>query len=306
MSFYTIQAHVIYGIDWMHQVTDKYCTNDLSNCFVAYGKALVFADNPGCVSNGTCRAVPPVCNTEIDIYYDGIGVKKSAFNIRWWYHIGASFNAYPLFAISLDGYGVDTFLTHGTPASLFSLPLIQQNTYVPLSSLWFPYWKTYQYGTEYVAVAEYTGGFRKVSLFHCVGNNQWIIGIVGYLMTAESSPLTIIPLDYYNEYIKYQELRQTFAYSYNGVDQTGWNADDVINVLKELFQDRAWAVFDDRTYTLYLYNLTLDYVPDWLIERLNPIAVKVLLRPSDSSVAKAWLNELNRRNAYNAPPSEAP
>jgi hypothetical protein len=62
-------------------------------------------------------------------------------------------------------------------------------------------------------------------------------------------------------------------------------------------------VLDDRTHTLYLYNLTPDYVPDWLVERLVPISMKVLKTPSDSSIAKAWLDELNRRNAYNMPSS---
>jgi hypothetical protein len=62
-------------------------------------------------------------------------------------------------------------------------------------------------------------------------------------------------------------------------------------------------VFDDQKSILYLYNLTFDHVPDWLLGKLSPIAVKVLKTPSDSSVAMAWLDELNRRNAYNQTPS---
>jgi hypothetical protein len=115
--------------------------------------------------------------------------------------------------------------------------------------------------------------------------------------------LAVIPLDYDRNYVQYQELRNVFGYAVTGIDQPGWNADDMIRMLKELFQDRAWAVFDDRTYTLYLYNLTPDFVPDWLIERLTPVSMKVLQPPSDSSIAKAWLDELNRRNAYNQPPA---
>jgi len=306
MPFVTIQAHLAYGADWKDPVTDKYCTSDLSNCIVGAGRAIVTATSPGCESNGTCFAVSPYCNTEIVVYYDGSSVNKSGFNIRWWYHIGASFYGYPLFVLSLDGGRVDTFLINGTPASAYVLRLVDINTYLPLSSLWFPYIKQYQYGTEYLAVAEYTGGFRKVSLYHCVGANQWIIGVVGYLFTAESSPSAIIPLDYYNEYVKYQELRQAFAYSYSGLDQHGWNADDMIRVLRELFPDRAWAVFDDRQYVLYLYNLTPDYVPDWLIEKLAPTAMKVLKAPADAAVAKAWLDLLNERNAQIPPQAELP
>jgi hypothetical protein len=305
MPFATIQLHLTHGIDWMHPVTDKYCTSDLSNCIIAAGRAIVTATNPGCASNGTCMAVSPNCNTEIAVYYDGSNVNKSGFNIRWWYHIGVSFSSYPLFALSLDGAGVDTFLTHGTPASAYSLNLVSQNTYIPLSSLWFPYINRYAYGTEYIAVAEYTGGFRKVSLYHCVGQNQWIIGVIGYLFTVETSPFAVVPLNYEKEYLPYQELRNSFSYSYTGIDQPGWNTDDMIRVLKELFPDRAWAVFDDKTSILYLHNITIDFVPDWLVDKLSPVGIKVLKAPSDSSVAKAWLDELNRRNAYNQPPAES-
>jgi hypothetical protein len=131
-------------------------------------------------------------------------------------------------------------------------------------------------------------------------DNIWYASDVNVSWAYESSPLAIIPLDYDREYLPYQELRNAFGYSYNGVDQPGWNADDIISVLKELLPDKAWAVFDDRTYTLYLYNLTPDFVPDWLVERLTPISMKVLKQPADSSASKAWLDELNRRN-YNTP-----
>jgi hypothetical protein len=127
-------------------------------------------------------------------------------------------------------------------------------------------------------------------------NNIWYAFDVLVIWAYESSPLAIIPLDYNNDYAPYRELRNAFGYAITGVDQPGWNADDIISVLKELFPDRAWAVFDDRTHTLYLYNLTMDYVPDWLIDKLAPVGVKVLQSPSDSSIAQAWLNELNARN----------
>jgi hypothetical protein len=233
----------------------------------------------------------------IETYYDGSSTNKSAFNIIWWYHIGASFSSYPLFSISLDGVGVDTFLTHGTPASIYSQNLLGNlNIYLPLASLWIPYWKPYQYGTEYVVITQYSGGFMKVQLYHCIGNNQWVIGVVGFLMSAESSPRAIIPLDYNNDYAPYQELKKAFAYSHDGMSQFGWNAQDIISALKDIYPNRAWAVFDDNQQILYLYNLTMDYVPDWLINKLAPVGIKVLKSPSDSSTAQAWLNELNARN----------
>jgi hypothetical protein len=137
-------------------------------------------------------------------------------------------------------------------------------------------------------------------------NNIWYAFDVMEAWAYESSPLAVIPLDYDKEWLPYQELRSAFGYAATGVDQPGWNADDIIRVLRELFPDRAWAVFDDRQYVLYLYNLTPDYVPDWLIEKLAPTAMKVLQSPADATVAKAWLDLLNERNAQIPPQAELP
>jgi hypothetical protein len=57
---------------------------------------------------------------------------------------------------------------------------------------------------------------------------------------------------------------------------------------------------------LYLYNLTPDYVPDWLIEKLAPTAMKVIQSPADAAVAKSWLDLLNERNAQIPPQAELP
>jgi len=137
-------------------------------------------------------------------------------------------------------------------------------------------------------------------------NNIWYASYVRVVYAYESSPLAVIPLDYDKEWLPYQELRNAFGYAATGVDQPGWNADDIIRVLRELFPSRAWAVFDDRQYVLYLYNLTPDYVPDWLIEKLSPTAMKVLQSPADVAVAKAWLDLLNERNAQIPPQAELP
>jgi len=137
-------------------------------------------------------------------------------------------------------------------------------------------------------------------------NNIWYASYVRVVYAYESSPLAVVPLDYDRDYVPHQELRSAFGFSINGVDQPGWNADDIIRVLRELFPSRAWAVFDDRQYVLYLYNLTPDYVPDWLIEKLAPTAMKVLRPPADATVAKAWLDLLNEKNAQIPPQAELP
>jgi hypothetical protein len=311
MPFTTVENHVGYGLAWHELAVDKYCESDLSSCRIGrHGIALVFADPnnpPGCVSNNTCRVISSACNRTIDVYYDGSSVKKSAFNITWYYHIGTNINILPNFAISLDNVKIDTFINRGTPGVIYRHNLLgNNNIYIPFSSLWFPYWKPYQYGTEYIAIAQYTGAFSKVVLIHCLGYNSWVIGLVGYLMSAESSPMAIIPLDYDKEYLPYSELRKYFSYSIDGLAQFGWNAHDIIATLKDIYPNRAWVVFDDNQQILYLYNLTPDYVPDWLIERLTPTAMKVLKAPADATVAKAWLDLLNERNAQIPPQAELP
>jgi len=150
--------------------------------------------------------------------------------------------------------------------------------------------------TSYAPLAVYEGGI----------NNIWYAFDIKIMWAYESSPLAVIPLDYDRDYAPYQELRSAFGYADTGVDQPGWNADDIIRVLRELFPNRAWAVFDDRQYVLYLYNLTPDYVPDWLIEKLSPTAMKVLQPPADAAIAKAWLDLLNERNAQIPPQAELP
>jgi len=169
------------------------------------------------------------------------------------------------------------------------------------------YYNPYTITYGYVAILRWSGTLFTTTLYLFVYeanlDNAWYAGDVRVVWAYESSPLAIIPLDYDKDYAPYQELRNAFGYAITGVDQPGWNADDIVRVLKEIYPDRAWAVYDDKTYTLYLYNLTPDYVPDWLINRLTPVAIKVLQPSSDSSVAKAWLDSLNARNAYNQPPT---
>jgi hypothetical protein len=142
------------------------------------------------------------------------------------------------------------------------------------------------------------GGF-----FNAMNNNTFFAVIAFVAYASEASPSLIMPVDY-NEYVAYNELRKTVGWSFDGVNQLGWNASDIINTARELFPNRAWAVYDDNQNVLYLYNLTMDYVPDWLIEKLAPTAIKVLKAPADAAVAKAWLDLLNERNAQISTPAE--
>jgi len=172
------------------------------------------------------------------------------------------------------------------------------------------YFNPYTITSGYVTIIRWSGTFfttsANVTVYEEYKNNIWYAFDMVVTWAYESSPLAIIPLDYSRDYVPYQELRNAFGYATTGVDQPGWNADDIIRVLRELFPDRAWAVFDDRQYVLYLYNLTPDYVPDWLIEKLAPTAMKVIQPPADATVAKAWLDLLNERNAQIPTQAELP
>jgi len=162
------------------------------------------------------------------------------------------------------------------------------------------YANPYTIPSGYVNIIRWSGIFFTPVLNLLTGeggkNNIWYAFDVRITWMYESSPLAIIPLDFNNDYAPYRELRNAFGYAYTGIDQPGWNVQDMISTLKDIFPNRAWAVFDDNQQILYLYNLTLDYVPDWLIERLAPVGIKVLQLPSDYSVAQTWLNEINARN----------
>ena len=181
--------------------------------------------------------------------------------------------------------------------------------YEPVAN-WKAYFNPYAIPAGNVSIVRWQGNIFTPNLYLVVRedsyNNVWYAGATIVMYAYESSPLAIVPLDYDRDYVPYQELRSAFGYAYNGVDQPGWNADDIIRVLRELFPSRAWAVFDDRQYVLYLYNLTPDYVPDWLIEKLTPTAMKVIQPPADATVAKAWLDLLNERNAQIPPQAELP
>ena len=181
--------------------------------------------------------------------------------------------------------------------------------YDPVAN-WKAYFNPYTISTGNVSIIRWQGNIFTQNLYLAVRednfNNVWYAGVITVVYAYESSPVAVIPLDYDKEWLPYQELRNAFGYAYTGVDQPGWNADDIIRVLRELFPNRAWAVFDDRQYVLYLYNLTPDYIPDWLIEKLSPTAMKVIQSPADVAVAKAWLDLLNERNAQIPPQAELP
>jgi len=269
------------------------------------------SDSFPCAKDGTCIRYTSITNTRTFATIFDYPGKQAVLQSFW------SRSHTNLLMIEnilyLRGLAVP-ILGNTDPAYIWLFPALNYEVsswpvYDPVEN-WKAYLRPYSITVGTVQVLRWQGSVftssATLAVYEDESNNIWYAFDVLVVYAYESSPLAIIPLDYDKEWLPYQELRSAFGYAATGVDQPGWNADDMIRVLRELFPDRAWAVFDDRQYVLYLYNLTPDYVPDWLIEKLSPTAMKVLKAPADVAVAKAWLDLLNERNAQIPPQTELP
>jgi len=331
MPFSSGIYNAYYGTVWWQYKSAAYCqsntsASDYGKCYNTAGKAIFVqtdtttwpidpttgSDSFPCAADGTCTrytATTGIRSFGTVFNYSG----KQAIVQYFWSRSHAWYNQFAGNIVYLN-VGMLIPKHTGNPNDLFFLPspnyeVSSWPVYDPVANF-KAYFNPYTIPSGYVAVLRWYGSFFTPVLYLSAeehnNNNIWYAADVRVFWAYESSPLAVIPLDYDRDYMPYQELRSAFGYAATGVDQPGWNADDMIRVLRELFPSRAWAVFDDRQYVLYLYNLTPDYVPDWLIEKLSPTAMKVLKAPADAAVAKAWLDLLNERNAQIPPQAELP
>jgi hypothetical protein len=308
--------------------TNTYCQNDTAasdygKCYNTTGKAVFVqtdtttwpidpttGDSFPCAKDGTCtRYTTTTYQRTLATIFSYTG--KQAI-VQYIYTKSHSVLGIAGRITYLQGHPIPSHTYEGAYSFLFPVQVYEQTTYPiydPVAN-WKAYLNPYTISIGRVFYLRWQGTLFTPILYLIAYennyNNIWYASFVKVVYAYESSPLAVIPLDYDRDYVQYQELRSAFGFSINGVDQPGWNADDIVRVLKELFPDRAWAVFDDRQYVLYLYNLTPDYIPDWLIEKLSPTAMKVLKAPADATVAKAWLDLLNERNAQIPPQAELP
>jgi len=323
MPFNTTWVTYYYGTSGGAVSPNTYCVNDTTKsdygkCYNVWGKAYFVQtdtttwpidpstgkDSFPCAADGTCtRFTNTVSNRTLATIFSYTGKQGI---IQFFYtraHSPYGFDR----VFPSPTYGSTTYLIiylaspnyESAPWPIYD-PVVGHKMYL----------NPYTISVGNVAIFKWQGNIFTTTAYlvavEAYSNNVWYAGITTVMYAYESSPLAVIPLDYDKEWLPYQELRNAFGYASNGVDQPGWNADDIIRVLRELFPGRAWAVFDDRQYVLYLYNLTPDYVPDWLVEKLSPTAMKVLQPPADVAVAKAWLDLLNERNAQIPPQAELP
>jgi hypothetical protein len=303
-----------YGTVWWATQPNTYCQNntsasDYGKCYnIIAGKAIFIQTDTAtyptlpCESDNTCTrytSTTGVRNLRTVFSYSGKqGIVQYFYTRSHAYTSQFGGNiAYSYFGMLIPTHTGDTDHLWFLPSPNYEVS--SWPVYDPVANF-KAYRNPYTISSGFVAILRWYGSFFTSQLYISAQeryqNNVWYAADIRIMWAYESSPLAVIPLDYDRDYVPYQELYSAFGFSINGVDQPGWNADDIMNVLMELFPDRAWAVFDDRTKTLHLYNLTPDYIPDWLIGKLVPVSMKVVKAPANAAVAEAWMNELNRRN----------
>ena len=311
MPFVNALTRIRYGLAPFAKIPNTYCVNNTSasnygNCYNIAAAQAIFVQTDTttyptlpCQSNNTCiRYTDTTSDRNIGTIFNYTDKQAiiQFFRTRSHSPIGLVDNVTGLRLVPIPA-ATEPDLGWFLPAVHYELS--SWPVYDPVSNI-NAYFNPYTITSGNVSILSWSGSYFTTSAYILVSeagfNNIWYAFEIRVSWAYESSPLAVVPLDYDRDYVPYQELRNAFGYAYTGVDQPGWNADDIIRVLRELFPDRAWAVFDDRQYVLYLYNLTPDYVPDWLIDKLAPTAMKVLQPPADVAVAKAWLDLLSERN----------
>ena len=314
MVFNTAVARLEYGTANWSTTPNAYCQNntsasDYGQCYNVWQKAIFVQSDTTtypvgslpCESNNTCIRYTNTTSIRTITTIFSYSNKQGIMQYFWARaHSPITFRGNVLIngLVPIPTFpGNDPTYTWFLPAPNYEVS--SWPVYDPVSNF-KAYLNPYTISSGYVSIVRWSGMLFTSALNLLVDENN--INNIWYAFDAlvswayESSPLAIIPLDFNNDYAPYRELRDAFGYAVTGIDQPGWNAQDIIAALQDIFPNRAWAVYDDVQKILYLYNLTIDYVPDWLINKLAPVGVKVLQSPSDSSTAQAWLNALNARN----------
>jgi len=287
--------------------------SDYGKCYISsgYGKAYFVQTDTStyptlpCETDGTCtRLTSTYSDYTVTTLFDFSSAGKQGI-LKWFHsltHSSLTFYGYPSgpnpyfvgFLVPISGT-FPPFAFYGYVNAASSTPFLG---YDPVYNLWV-YVNRYSIPVGYVNEIQFNDTIMVNKLTIQINlasyNNVYFAGRFSAGVLQETSPLAVIPLDY-NEYLKYSELRRTFGYSADGINQPGWNSSDIINVLKELFPDRAWMVLDDKESVLYLWNVNFSDVPDWLLEKINPTSAKVLKSPSSLDAEKSLFAELGNRN----------
>ena len=294
-----------YGVTVYVGTVNYYCIHDVPETDPNFGKCYVFSGTrafftytgsatPACEAENTCIRYSTATSTRnLDTIFDGAKqrivnyfvvrnhVSHDDFQLPWG---RPQIGAYPNTEISPYLWFHPTHEFRSVAYPYYD---------VVANMLWD--YRPYSITKGVVGVMKWAGMLLTNTLYlvnvEANRSPMWVIsgGAVHY--AVESSPLAIIKLSH-EEWMAYRELRQAFDFSADGIHQPGWNTSDVINALREIFPDRAWAVFDGVD-TLYIHGLDFDDVPEKLIEHLSIGTVRVLRGRINAEEALRWVNDIN-------------
>jgi len=255
---------IFYGNSWwdIGSIRNLYCDSG-GNCVVnsGAGKAVYRYDNqtPPCYNAGTCIWLDRTSRYDVVVYVMPSGKQGILTGVVGLYRspfcrsdVGNIFDddawegyiyVYGYYSPWYFGRGSDCF-----PYEFYS-PL--NNTYFKMERDYYGYISLYESHNRQLLFTNLVRTFRVFST-----GDYWIGGDIMYI-SYEASPELIMPIDY-SEYVLYKELRRVVGWSVSGRAQVGWNAEDILRVVQELFPDRPWLVYDDSTYTLYSNGLDID------------------------------------------------
>jgi len=306
MPFIPVRHIINYGINRFDGIVNRYCVDNVPTTDPNWGKCYTSpganpaiyiytgSETPACQTEGTCTRYSTTTGVRtIATLFDQPAKQAilSFFSVRSHTVMFGSVDTRPA-GMLLPNFDTDPYLW------VFPQYIFRSVTYPyydPVVNMFFdtnPY--TITRGTVYVM--RWSGSFltNKIILIHteAMCNNCWSMSSGMIVWQQEASPLAIIKLRY-EEWLAHKELRSSFGYSITGIHQSGWSAQDMIRALKEVYPDRSWAVYDDREYTLYIYNLDIDDVPEGLFDLLTVASVVVLKPKTDADAALRWIRDIS-------------
>ena len=296
MPFQTATYYTLFN--YGYDPTDYGTCDGSGNCTSKIGKAVWWPQfsgisNPPCASAGTCVVAPSdVFNLQTILDFTSVN-KQAILNKSITSFVSGNPNT------MMPACGVNIFITMDT------LGIIEQVIYI-IKRFNYMRYSTYTFDNPFVSIQYYLdkvpywvvyanptlGKLIYVQAHGCFA--WWSSAYVFASYSYESSPELVMPLDYNNDYLKYTDLRRTIGFQSIG-RHPGWNASDIISIARDVFPNRVWMVYDDIDSTLYGYGVTLEDLPEWVIDVFNPSRFIVLRDKWDSEAVQRYISQLAER-----------
>lgn len=312
MPFKSTASHIIYGIapGSIFEPIDRYCqvntsAGDYGQCYVAVNKAIFIQSDTStypqlpCETSGTCiRYTNTVWDRVITTVYDYSSVNKQGIvrHIIAGIHTSIPLGIYTMSNITrlvhLRGiprvilhWDVTTTAPHSPYDPVLNMEFLLNIRAIPSGT-----------ASEYRADLNWLSSTVTVNVLESYLNNQYLIFGMLVAWHYESSPVLIALLDYEDDYLPNREILKNIGYSYNGVAQPGWNAEDMVNIMSELFPDRPWVVADPDSNRAYSNGLDIDNIIEistvYDLIGYSVYVLKTLPKP----VVSNFVEELLKRN----------